>query len=46
MEDGRTMRLWAAKGLVINAEVCMLSELIEGKETRLKVDVRDREYVR
>lgn len=46
MEDGRTMRLWAARGLVINAEVCMLSELIKGQATRLKFNARDREYVR
>ena len=46
MEDGRTMRLWAAKGLVINAEVCMFNELIECHEARMKVDTRDREYVR
>lgn len=32
MEDGRTMRLWTAKGLVINAEVCMLNEVDRGSE--------------
>lgn len=37
IEDGRTMRLWTAKGLVINAEVCMLIGLIEVQKATIKV---------